>query len=116
MVQYLNFKNLRKNVLTASVYGFQKLPKNLQVALVYEFEKSTKKCAIALSLVLRWILKITKKLANGSSMLISKIYEKTWKWLQYVKFKNLPKNLQMASVCGFQNLPKNLQMAPVCEF
>ena len=41
----------------------------------------------------------TKKLANGFSMWISKIYEKTGKWLQYLNFRNLPKTRQMASVC-----------------
>ena len=33
---------------------------------------------------------------------ISRIYEKTCKWLRYLNFKNLQKNLQMASVCEFQ--------------
>ena len=31
-----------------------------------------------------------------------KIYEKTGKWLQYVNFKNLQKNRQMAAVCEFE--------------
>ena len=58
------------------------------------------------------ILKSMKKLGNG----IFKIYQKTWKWLQYENFQNLPKNLEMALICHFQNLQKNLELATVCEF
>ena len=74
------------------------------------------------------ILKSMKKLGNGIFKIYQKtwkwlqyenfkMYEKTWKWLQYENFQNLPKNLEVASVyMHFQNLRKNLEMASVCEF
>ena len=42
--------------------------------------------------------KSSKKPANGFSMRILKIFEKTGNWLQYVHIKNLQKNRQIASV------------------
>ena len=35
-----------------------------------------------------------------------KVYKKTCKWLHYINFKNLRKNLQMASLCKFQKSTK----------
>ena len=41
-------------------------------------------------------------------MNFKKIYEKTWKWLQYMNFDNLRKNLELASVYEFQKFTKKL--------
>ena len=111
-LQYVNFKNLRKNVLTALISRFQKFTKKLASGPVFEFQKSTKKCANSFSIWISKIYKIkckwlqyvnlkksTKKCANGFSMQISNFYQKTCQQLQYVNFKNLRKNVLMASVC-----------------
>ena len=58
------------------------------MASVYEFQKSTKKDGI------------------GSSIWISKIYQKRRDWFQYIYFKNLRKKTLMASVYEFSKIYK----------
>ena len=45
--------------------------------------------------------KFRKNLEMASVYEFSKIYEKTWKWLQCMNFDDLRKNLEMASVYEF---------------
>ena len=67
-----------------SVCEYSKSMKNLEMASVGEF------------------LETMKKLGNGFSMRIFKIYQKTWKWLQYENFQNL----EMPSVFTFSKSTK----------
>ena len=61
------------------------------------------------------ILKSMKKLGNG----IFKIYQKTWKWLQWLQYENFKmteKTWKWLQYENFQNLPKNLEVASVYAF
>ena len=51
---------------------------------------------------------LPKNLEMASIYEFSKIYQKTWKWLQYMNFKNLRKNLVMAPVYELEKFTKKL--------
>ena len=48
----MNFKNLQKKTVMASVYEFEKSTKKIVMASVYEFQKSTKKDSNGFSILI----------------------------------------------------------------